>query len=256
MTATLIEEERTMTVQIAIAGGTGVVGRLSVEDAHARGHEVTVLSRSSGVDLTTPRALNLHGVEAVIDVTSIQTSSAAKSKAFFTAATANLLSAARAAGVGHYVLLSIVGVDDAPYGYYAGKMTQENLVTAGDVPWTVVRSTQFHEFAEQIFRRMKVGPVSLVPAMRSQPIAAREVAARLVDLAETSPAGRVPDLAGPRVERMADMTRRWTRSTGIKGSIIEVPLPGGFGRALRDGTLLARPGCWHSEQTFTEWLQN
>lgn len=243
-------------MRITVAGGTGVIGRLVVEDARQRGHEVTVLSRASGTDLTSSCPLNLEGVEAVIDVTSIRTSNAARSTTFFTTATGKLLSAVRAAGVGHYVLLSIVGVDDAPYGYYAGKAAQENLVTTGDVPWSLLRSTQFHEFAEQIFRRMKVGPVSLVPEMRSQPVAATEVATRLVDLIESGPAGRVPDLAGPRVERMADLTRQWAATTNTKGIIVEVPLPGGFGRALRDGTLLARPGSHHGHRTFTEWLKN
>lgn len=243
-------------MQIAVAGGTGVVGRYVVEEARARNHEVTVLSRSEGVDLTATRPSHLEGVEVIIDVTSTSTSSAAKSKAFFAAATGNLLSGAEAAGVGHFVLLSIVGIDDSPHGYYAGKLQQEHIVTRSDVPWTIVRSTQFHEFAEQILQRTQIGPLSLVPVMRSQPIAAREVAVRLVDLAEGGPAGRVPDLAGPRVERMADMTRRWAAATGRRGLIIEAPLPGRFGRALRNGTLLAKPGSQHGRQTFSEWLRS
>lgn len=242
-------------MRIIVAGGTGVAGRLVVEEARERGHELTVLSRSLGVDLTASRIRDVDGADAIIDVTSIQTSSAAKSRAFFAAATGNLLAAARAAGVKNYVLISIVGVDDAPFGYYAGKFDQEHLVTTSDVPWTVVRSTQFHEFAEQIFQRTKAGPVSLIPVMRSQPIAAREVATRLVDLAEAGPAGRVPDLAGPYVERMADMSRQWVKTTGARGNVIEVPLPGRFGRALRNGTILARPGSHYGRQTFTEWLQ-
>lgn len=243
-------------MRITVAGGTGVVGRLIVENACQRGHDITVLSRTTGVDLTAPRRLSVDGAEVIIDVTSIRTSRAAKSKAFFAAATGNLLTAAQAAGVGHYVLLSIVGVDDAPYGYYAGKADQEDLVTTGDVPWTLLRSTQFHEFAEQIFHRTKAGPVSLVPVMRSQPIAACEVAVRLVDLAEAGPAGRVSDMAGPRVERMAELTRQWAKATNTKGAVVEIPLPGGFGSALRDGTLLAQPGSHYGHQTFTEWLRS
>ncbi|KLU08601.1 SDR family oxidoreductase [Kocuria sp. SM24M-10] len=241
-------------MRIAVAGGTGVVGRHVVEAARGRGHEVVVLARSQGVDLSTGAGLDLAGVQAVVDVTSIRATSGRSATRFFTEVTRRLLAAERAAGVGHHLVLSIVGLDDAPYGYYAGKAAQERLVQAGEVPWTLLRATQFHEFAGQVHERMRLGPVALVPAMRSQPIAAREVAARLVALAEAGPAGRVPDLAGPREERMAELSRRWAAATGVRGRVLELPVPGRFGRALRDGTLLARPGSQHGEQTFEQWL--
>lgn len=241
-------------MRIAVAGGTGVVGRHVVGTARERGHDVVVLARSQGVDLTTGSGLDLTEVEAVVDVTSIQTTGAAKATAFFRAVTGTLLTAERAAGVEHHVVLSIVGVDDAPHGYYAGKLAQERLVESSEVPWTVLRATQFHEFAGQVFTRTKVGPVALVPTMRSQPVAAREVAVRLVELAEAGPAGRVADLAGPRVERMAELSRRWAATTGARGRVLEVPVPGGMGRAMREGTLLAGPGSQLGEQTFDQWL--
>lgn len=241
-------------MKIAVAGGTGTVGRHVVERARARGHHVDVLSRSEGVDLATERPLDLSGVDTIIDVTSIETASAAKSKAFFSAVTRKLLAAGQRAGAKHHLLLSIAGIDEAPYGYYSGKLEQERLVTNGALPWTILRATQFHEFAGQIFTRMKVGPVAMVPFMQSQPVAAVEVADRLVDLAEAGPSHRVSDLAGPRVERMAHLSRRWAAATGGKGKVLEVPLPGGLGQAMRDGTLLARPGSELGTQNFDEWL--
>ncbi len=178
----------------------------------------------------------------------------AASRAFFGAVTRNLLAAETAAGVRHHVVLSIVGVDDAPYSYYAGKVLQEQLVEAGHVPWTILRATQFHEFASQLYARTKVGPIVVVPAMQSQPVAAREVAERLVALAVGEPVGRATDLAGPRVERMSDMVRRWVKAAGRSGRVVEVPLPGAYGRAMRDGTLLARPGADLGVQTYDEWV--
>lgn len=241
-------------MKIAVAGGTGAVGRHVVEIARDRGHQVLVLARSTGVDLTSGHGLDLTGVQTVIDVTSIQTTSAGRSTGFFRAVTEHLLAAERAAGVGHHLLLSIVGVDDAPHGIYAGKVEQERLVRQEDVPWTILRATQFHEFAGQIFHRMRFGPLAVVPKMVSQPIAAREVAARLVELAGMGPASRVPDLAGPRVERMAELSRRWAAATEARGRVLEVPVPGGLGRAMRDGTLLPRRDSQLGEQTFDQWL--
>jgi len=187
-------------MKIAVAGGTGVVGRHTVEAVRAAGHDAVVLSRSHGVDLVTGAGLDaaLTDVDAVIDVASIETLKAAEAIEFFTAATGNLVSAAADAGVAHIVLLSIVGIDRIPYDYYAGKVAQEKVIEASRVPWTIQRATQFHEFAAQMFASAKVGPLHVAPNARTQPIAAREVGERLADLAVGAPQGRVPDLAGPR----------------------------------------------------------
>jgi len=243
-------------MRIAVAGGTGTVGRQVVDVLRERGHEYVILTRSAGVDLVTGVGLAgaLAGVDTVIDVASIQTLSDAASREFFGTVTRHLLDAEVDAGVGRHVALSIVGVDDAPHGYYAGKLLQERLVEAGPVPWTILRATQFHEFSSQILERMKVGPLVIVPRMQSQPVAAREVAERLVGLATGAPAGRVADLAGPRVERLADLVRRYARAAGRSGRVVEVPLPGAYGRSMRDGTLLPRPEAELGVQTFEAWL--
>lgn len=131
---------------------------------------------------------------------------------------------------------------------------QEQLVSAGRVPWTILRATQFHEFAQQLYGQMKFGPITVVPQMTSQPVAAREVGERLVALAEGPPAGRPADFAGPEVLRMADMVKAYAGATGGKGRIIEIALPGGFGKAMRDGTLLPDSSADHSVQTYAQWI--
>ncbi|MFI8569374.1 SDR family oxidoreductase [Rhodococcus sp. NPDC078407] len=243
-------------MKLAVAGGTGIVGTHVVQVAREREHEVVVLSRSAGVDLVTGSGLSdaLDGADVVIDVASTQTISAEESTTFFAAVTRNLLAAEIEAGIGHHLALSIVGIDKAPHSYYAGKVEQERLVRAGGVPWTILRATQFHEFAAQIRAQSSFGPVSVIPKMVSQPIAAREVAERLIDLAEQSPAGRVADLGGPREERVADMVRRYARAIGTRGIVLEVPIPGAYGRAMRNGTLVTSPDSDHGRQTFDQWL--
>jgi len=102
---------------------------------------------------------------------------------------------------------------------------------------------------------MKMGPFVLVPTMRSQPIDAAEVAERLVELAEGAPAGRVTDIAGPRVERMAELARRYGRAAGLSGRVVELSLPGDSGRQMRDGSLLAGTTAQLLGQDFTSWLR-
>lgn len=243
-------------MRIAVAGGTGTVGRPTVEEVRAAGHEVVVLSRSQGVDLVTGQGLDyaLAGVDAVIDVASIETLKASAAIEFFTAATGNLVSAAADAGVGHVVLLSIVGIDRIPYDYYAGKVAQEKVVEASRVPWTILRATQFHEFAGQMFERARVGPLHIAPNARTQPVAAREVGERLAALAAAEPRDRVPDLAGPREERLADMVRAFARREGYRGWVPALNVPGPQMAGMRAGHALPGPDAELGRQTFAEWL--
>jgi uncharacterized protein YbjT (DUF2867 family) len=243
-------------MKIVVAGGNGMVGRHVVAVAEERGHRVVSLSRATGVDLVSGAGLvqQLEAADVVIDVTSTANQSAAKSREFFGGVTRTLLEAEGAAGVPHHVVLSIVGSDRSPFGYYAGKALQEELVSTGRIPWTILRATQFHEFAQQMVERFRFGPVTMVPTMTSQPVAAREVAERLVDLAEGEPQGRPADLAGPEELRMSAMVKAYTAAEGIRGPVVEIPLPGGFGKAMRNGTTLAGPGARRGVQTFAQWV--
>ncbi|GAA1058571.1 nucleoside-diphosphate sugar epimerase [Agromyces luteolus] len=251
-------------MRIAIAGATGVVGRHVVRAAEARGHDILALTRSAGHDLErgsgpggTSLAAALDGVDAVIDVTSVQTTSTTRSRAFFTAVTEHLLAAERDAGVGHHVALSIVGIDGVDASYFAGKHAQERLVEAGPVPYTILRATQFHEFAEQVSARLSLGRLlTPIPVGRYRPVAAREVGARLVELAEAGPAGRARDLTGPREERLVEMVRRMFAHDGVRRPVIEFTLPGAYFRASASGMLRGNADALRGATTFDEWLRS
>ncbi|WP_300640039.1 SDR family oxidoreductase [Nocardioides sp.] len=245
-------------MRIAVAGATGTVGRHVVSVAGERGHEVVPLSRATGVDLTTGTGLpqRLEGVEVIVDVANTTAQSRRGAEAFFGAVTGGLLDAERVAGVGHHVALSIIGVDGVPSGYYAGKRLQERLLRESDQPWSLLRAGQFHEFGEQALGFVRVGPWSLVPVMRSQPVAAREVAEALVALVEQGPSGRVPDLAGPEVLSVPDMAREVARVKALGRRVVAVRLPGAAGRGMRDGTLTAQgdPTATLATTPFAQWL--
>lgn len=243
-------------MDIAIAGGTGVIGSATAHAARERGHSVRILARSHGVDVRSGEGLTqaLDGADAVIDTLSIRTQSEKVATDFFQETTAHLLQAEQHVGVGHHIALSIVNVDRVPHGYYGGKFAQEQLVELGAVPWSILRATQFHDFASQIFHRTGFGPIHPVVRMRTQPVDTREVAARLVDLAEAGPRGRVRDIAGPREEDLGTMIRAWAARTGQGGVMVPLALPGVFGKAMRDGSLLPDSDAALGAVTFTEWL--
>ncbi len=238
-------------MRIAVVGGTGLTGRHVVEALAGRGHEPVVLARATGVDLVTGAGLDtaLTGVEAVVDVSNVATQRRSVAVRFFDRAGRHLIAAAERAGVRHLVTLSIVGVDRVRSPYYAGKLRQEEIVRGGPVPWTVLRATQFHEFAGQVLAAVP-GRVALVPAMTVQPIAVREVAAALAGLA-TGPARQMaPELAGPAVESLVDMARRLIAAGGARRRpVLSLRLPGTGG----PGLLPTGPGP-RGTQTFTEWL--
>lgn len=243
-------------MRIAVAGGTGTVGRYVVDALDTGGHETLILTRSTGTDLTSGDGLaaRLQGVDAVVDVTSVGTSAAATSLRFFRTVTTNLLTAGAKAGVPHHLALSIVGAAQIDAAYYAGKRVQEELVMAAEGRWTILRATQFHEFVLLLRAAGAVGPVQIVPWIVSQPVGAAEVGAALAKLATGSPAGLVPDMAGPAILRMAPLMRRYLRATGSRRPVLEVPIPGTWGRTLRDGSLLPVGTPDLGRQTFDEWL--
>jgi uncharacterized protein YbjT (DUF2867 family) len=243
-------------MRIAVAGGTGVVGRYVVEAARAAGHDVVVMSRGRGVDLVTGQGVDraLDGVDVVVDVTNVTDLRRKVATAFFESTTRTLLAAEERAGVRHHVLLSIVGIDRVEgYGYFTGKLAQERLVCEGRVPWTILRATQFHEFPEQLLARLP-GPFGVVPRMRSQPVAAREVGEHLVRLAEGPALGMAPELAGPREEQLVDMARRLVRARRARRWVVPVSFPKA-GPAMRGGALLPDADGPRGRITFDEWLR-
>ncbi len=240
-------------MRIAVAGGTGTVGRYVVDTARARGHGVAVLSRSRGVDVRTGSGLEaaLEGVEAVVDVTNPGTTEREAATAFFTEVSGRLHTVGAACGVRHLVTLSIVGIDRAAgYEYYAAKLAQERAVLAGPVPATVLRATQFHEFAGQVLAWGRQRSTAHVPSLRVQTVAARTVGRVLVELVEAGPAGTVPDLAGPEPADLVALARALAERRGLGIAVVADPAPA----EIPEDALLPGAGARLEGPTFRAWL--
>ncbi|MGH3651813.1 SDR family oxidoreductase [Glutamicibacter sp.] len=243
-------------MRIAVAGGTGAIGKLVVENLKNAGHEPVVLARSMGCDLTNRNAVKqwLVDCQSVIDVSGVATTSSAASMRYFTQSTANLVSIGRESGVHNHVALSIIGAAKADSSYYAGKAAQERMLQMLPGGYTLLRTTQFHEFIGQNINRLGAGPVQMAPKMRMQPIAGIEVAAALVDLAEGPAQGVVQDLAGPQEEYAPDLFAKYLQSQGKSPKIVEIPFPGAMGKVMRDGGILPSASARLGHETFDAWL--
>ena len=139
-------------MKITVIGASGLIGTKVVEVLKAEGHDVVAASRSSGVDVLTGAGLAdaLAGADALVDVTNSPSFEADAVMEFFTTSATNMVAAAQTAGVGHYVALSIVGVDGLPdSGYFRAKVAQEKIITESGIPYSIVHATQFAEFADR-----------------------------------------------------------------------------------------------------------
>jgi uncharacterized protein YbjT (DUF2867 family) len=138
------------------------------------------------------------------------------------AGTRALLQAARASGSAHIVYPSIVGIDRSTYGYYQAKYAAEGLIEHGPLPWTIVRATQFHDYVLgliQSFGADTLPVVSVIAGMRFQSIDVGEVADRLVKLMEQGPAAHTPEMGGPEVRTLEEMTEAYLRIRGRQATI-------------------------------------
>jgi uncharacterized protein YbjT (DUF2867 family) len=244
-------------MRIAVAGATGNIGSLTVAALERAGHDVVRISRSLGVDLSTGEGLDaaLAGVEAVVDATNAPPGDREASVAFFGTATGNLLAAEERAGVGHHVLLSIVGIARVDgNAHYAGKREQERLVEAGPVPWTIVPATQFHDFAAMVAGWGERNGVAEIAPLLVQPVAPADVAGVLAEVAVGGARGRYADVAGPEPQDLVDMARRTYEARGQVVRLVPT-WSGVFGLSMAGNVLLPGEGARIAPTTFEEWLE-
>jgi uncharacterized protein YbjT (DUF2867 family) len=242
-----------MPTGILVTGGTGTVGRLLTDRLLADGHDVRAVSRRTGVDLATGT-----GLAAVLESGPVVVHCATDTRhagAADVQATRALLAAAHRAGSPHVVYISIVGVDRNPFAYYRRKHATERVIETGPIPYTILRSTQFHELLHAVMKRAARSP--LIPtsgSVKLQPIAAAEVAARLAELATAGPLGRVADLGGPQILTVREIVTTYLAVKHLRRVQLPVPVPGKIGQALREGTALV-PGLPGGVQTWRQFLE-
>jgi uncharacterized protein YbjT (DUF2867 family) len=243
-------------MRIAVMGGSGRIGQYTLAALKRSGHDAVSMSRSTGADGYTGAGLDeaLAGVDVVVDVTNTMSLDEAEIVDFFGTVTKNLLAAEERAGVGHHVLLSIVGVDhDQNVPHYSGKREQERQVTAGPIPWSIVRATQFHDFAAMTAGWTLQDGTATVTPLLVQPIAQQDVGEILADVAAVAPLGRSIDIAGPETQDLVDMARRTFAARGEQVRLVP-SWRGLFDTSMAGEVLLPGDGARLGSITFDDWL--
>ena len=246
-------------MRIAVIGASGLVGRAVLGSLEREGHEGVAVSRSTGVDVLAGGGgleAALAGCHAVIDVLNTSNNGDDAPRRFFTAATNSLLVAEREAGVSHHIVLSIVGVDRIRHNpHYVGKQHQERLARAGPIPATIVRATQFHDFAGMVASWTRNGDSAFVPPLLVQPVDVGDVAETLVEVASGPARDDGPlEVAGPECQALVDMARRTLAARG-EGVRLTTGWGAPFGVEMAGDVLLPGPDARIAPTTFDDWLE-
>jgi uncharacterized protein YbjT (DUF2867 family) len=242
-------------MKIAVIGGTGLIGSQVVTILNASGHEAVPSSPSSGLDLLSGQGLPeaLAGADVVVNLSNSPTFDEA-SPDFFRTTMTNLLSAAQDAGVGHAVILSIVGVDLVPdLVYYRAKVLQENLLKAGPIPYSIVRSTQFFEFMTSVLSWTSDDSTVRLPHTLVQPIASADIAQAVADVSAGRPLQGTRDIAGPEVFALDELGKITLAARGDHRTVINDDSAGMFATVKGDA-LIAKDGAVIAKTTYREWL--
>lgn len=240
-------------MRVVVVGG-GISGAAISRAVETRGCSVTQLSRSTGFDVLRDDATAaVAGADVIVEATGQFTTSRNAATQFFTGSTRAIGRAAGAVGARH-VLLSIVNCmrpEVQGYGYFAGKTAQEAVARSVSPHLTIVRSTQWFEFARQNLERMRFGPVALIPGMTIAPVALDAVAAVIADVAVGERSAGKVEVAGP------DATTLWSMTKALPNlgvTPVLLPIPGRMGRAFRDGALLPARETEIVGPRFQDWI--
>ena len=244
-------------MKITVMGASGQIGSKVVALLNEAGHETVAASRDSGADVLTGAGLAeaLTGSDALVDVVNSPDFADGPVLDFFTRSATNLVAAAKTAGVGHYVVLSIVGCDGLPdSGYMRAKVAQERIITESGLPYTIVRATQFHEFAEAITASLTVDGEVRVPVGLIQPIAGADVAAEVARVAQVAPVDGIVNIGGPDKLTFAGLAKLALAHRGESLPIVVDPAAVYFGTTVGDTGLVTSGDAIISDLRLADWL--
>ncbi|WP_433734138.1 SDR family oxidoreductase [Nocardia sp. CA-129566] len=243
-------------MKLIVIGGTGRIGSQVVQKLKAAGHEAVPAAPSTGVDLLTGKGLDqaLEGADVVVNVANSPTFDEA-SMDFFRTTMSNLLAAGDRAGIGHQVVLSIVGVDQVPQlDYYRAKTLQEDLLRQGPTPYSIVRATQFFEFMDAVLSWTSDGDTVRLPATRLQPMAAADVVDAVVEVATGAPLRGIWNVAGPDVFRLDELGRITLAAQHDSRTVVTDDTAGMFAPVPGDA-LIAGPDAHLAPTHYQDWLR-
>ena len=244
-------------MKVVIIGGTGLIGSKVVAKLREHGVDAVAASPNTGVNTLTGEGLAavLAGASVVVDVSNSPSFEEGAVMSFFTTSTRNLLREAAAAGVTHYVALSVVGTERIPDSpYLRAKQAQEMLIKDSGIPYSIVHATQFFEFVDRIADEATDGTIVRLPPVLVQPIAAEEVANAVGKAAAGAPLNGTIEVAGPQAFRFDELIRMAFARRNDPRQVVVDPHAHYFGAELAERALVPAGAAQLGEIRFAQWL--
>lgn len=253
------QQARSGTSLLLIAGGTGQLGTQVIRLLTARGLNVRVLTRDPVraehlrgdlVEIVPGDVLDRDAVEkAVVGastvISAIHGFAGTRNYSPRTVdgqGNSNLIRAAQAARVDHFILVSIQGVRrDHPMELFRMKYLAEQELRSSSLSWTIIRPTAYMELWGKLIGEplIKTGKTRIFgPGTNVINFVSTHDVARYVELAAVDPElrGVSVEVGGPENLSMTQVAQAFEAVTGKAGSKSHVPLP-----VLRLMSVLMRP---------------
>jgi uncharacterized protein YbjT (DUF2867 family) len=244
-------------MKVVVIGGSGLIGSKLVKQLRENGQEVVSASPTFGVNSVTGEGLAeaLKGTSVVVDVTNTPSWEDSAAMHFFETSTRNLLAHEAAAGVAHHIALSVVGSDHMlESGYFRAKITQENLIKAASIPYSIVRATQFFEFVKGIADFSTDSEKVRLPPVLIQPMAADDVASAVGQVATGSPVNDTVEVGGPEQFRLDELIRLGLAASKDPREVVADPHARYYGIEVYERTLVPDDGAKLGKVLFEDWL--
>jgi uncharacterized protein YbjT (DUF2867 family) len=244
-------------MKIIVVGGTGLVGSMLVPKLTALGHQAIAASPQTGINTVTGEgfAQVLEGAHLIVDVSNSPSFEDQAVLDFFTTSTNNILHYGAKAGVAHVIALSVVGTQKlGQSSYFRAKIAQEELISKGPLPYSIVHATQFFEFMKPLADlSTTAGKVHLPPAF-IQPMAADDVASAIARISLRSPANGIVEVAGPNRVRLDSLIQHTLDAIGDSREVIADVNSLYFGAHVDEDTLVPGLDAELSTFSFDDWL--
>ena len=244
-------------MKIVINGGTGLIGSKTVARLRSAGHDVVAASPQSGFNSVTGEGVaeTLKGAQVIVDLSNSPSWEDAAVLEFFQKSTGNLIAAAKANGIKHFIALSVVGTERLQAsGYFVAKLAQETLIKKSAIPYTIVHSTQFFELLSFLVKSWEAGDKVVVPAALIQPIASDDVANVMAEVALAAPRNGMFEIAGPERFTIRDLIAEYLAATDDARAVeasAEVPYSGA---KIEEATLVSDNNPRLGKIDFDQWF--
>jgi NADH dehydrogenase len=232
-----------------VTGATGFVGREVVRILRSRNVEVRCFVRTPGSERVLGKDLDVHygdvrdpaalraafyDVDVVVHLVAIiRERGSLTLDGINHRGTENVVEAASAAGVSHFIHQSALGArDDPAYAYLYSKWQGEQAVIRSGLPYTILRPSvifgpgdEFVNLLASLAKAFLLIPIPGKGRNRFQPLAVDEMARCVADTrGREDLIGKIIELGGPEHLALDDLVDTIARALGVHRLKIHIPL--------------------------------